>query len=182
MAQGIRKVDPKARFMTHLGGLAVQSPQLLVGIYQAFESKGFRTEALGTSFYATAYQYFPINPGVDRLALYKETAQLAMKRLGKPLYVAEFGYAAGPMNYGAQSWANPVQGYPISPEGQAAFMRDFVTWGVRNGTLAGVRYWAPDFVASGWQGMALFDAPVNGVAAARPGLAAIQEGLKGAKA
>lgn len=182
MADGIRKVDPKARVMTHLGGLAAQSPELLVGIYEAIEAKGFRTEALGTSFYPTAFQYFPINPGVDRLVLYKRTAELAKKRFGKPLYIAEFGYAAGPMNYGSQSWSNPVAGYPISPEGQAKFLSDLVAWGVGNGTLAGVRYWAPDFVASGWQGMALFDAPVNGVSVARPGLAAIQEGLKRAKA
>jgi arabinogalactan endo-1,4-beta-galactosidase len=182
MADGIRKVDPKARVMTHLGGLAAQSPELLVGIYEAFEVKGFKTEALGTSFYPTAFQYFPINPGVDRWVLYKQAAELAMKRLRKPLYVAEFGYAAGPMNYGAMNWANPVAGYPISPDGQAAFMRDFVTWGVRNATLAGVRYWAPDFVASGWQGMALFDAPVNGVATARPGLSAVRDALKHASA
>jgi arabinogalactan endo-1,4-beta-galactosidase len=182
MAEGIRKADPKARFATHVGGLAVQTPEVFVAMYEAIEANGFRTEALGASFYASAYQYFPINPGVDRLVLYKQTAELTKKRLGKPIYIAEFGYAAGPMNYGAQSWANPVEGYPVTVEGQAAFYRDVVTWGVRNGTMAGVRPWAPDFVGGGWQGMALFDAPVGGVSVARPALGAIQDGLRRARA
>ena len=52
-----------------------------------------------------------------------------------------------------------------------------VAWGARDGLLSGIRPWAPDYVGEGWQGMALFDAPVDGVALARPGLAAVTEGL-----
>jgi hypothetical protein len=85
------------------------------------------------------------------------------------------------MGYGGQSWANPVEGYPISVEGQAAFLHDLVAWGGGNGTLSGIRPWAPDFVGSGWQPMALFDAPVVGVANARAGLSSIQQGLRDAK-
>lgn len=176
--EGIHEVDPKGRVVTHLGGLAVQTPEIFAAFYEAVEANGFRSEALGASFYPTAYPYFDINPGVDRLVLYKQSAELAMERLGKPIYLAEFGYAAGPMTYGEKNWANPVPGYPISPDGQAAFLRDLVEWGVKNGTLVGVRPWAPDFVGSGWQGMALFDTPVDGIADARPGLSAIQEGLE----
>ncbi|HET9159333.1 MAG TPA: glycosyl hydrolase 53 family protein, partial [Caulobacteraceae bacterium] len=178
MADGIRKVDPKATFATHVGGLAAQSAELMVGFYEAVEAKGFKTPALGTSFYPTAYPYFSINPNEDRLVLYNKVAALVQKRLKKPLYIAEFGYAAGPMNYGGQSWANPVPGYPINAEGQARFLHDLVAKGVKNGTLAGIRPWAPDFVGGGWQPMALFETPVSGVSRARPGLAAIQQAVQ----
>lgn len=177
VADGIRKVVPKARFATHVGGLATLRPEVFAGFYAAVQAKGFKVDMLGGSYYPTAYPYF-LKESDDRLALYKNTAQLAMKRFGKPIYVAEFGYAAGPMSFGGSSWANEVQGYPISPAGQAAFLRDLVKWGVETGTLAGIRPWAPDFVGSGWQPMALFDAPVHGVAEARPGLSSIQEGLR----
>lgn len=180
MAEGIRKIEPRARVMTHLGGLAVQRPEVLVAFFEAVEAKGFRSEALGTSFYPTAYPFFlpKAELTTDRFTVYKRTAELAKARLGKPLYIAEWGYAAGPMAYGGFNWDNPVPGYPISPQGQGDFLRNLVAWGVRTGTLAGIRPWAPDFVGSGWQSMALFDAPVNGQSTARPALGAIAEGLR----
>jgi hypothetical protein len=102
---------------------------------------------------------------------------LTRQQLRRPVYIAEFGYAAGPVTYGGDDWANPVEGYPCTPAGQASFLRDLVSWGARDGLLSGIRPWAPDYVGEGWQGMALFDAPVDGVALARPGLAAVTEGL-----
>jgi arabinogalactan endo-1,4-beta-galactosidase len=177
VADGIRKVEPKARFATHVGGLATLRPEVFSGFYGAVEAKGFKSSMLGGSYYPTAYPYF-LKPSDDRLALYKEMAQLAMKRIGKPIYISEFGYAAAPMSFGGQSWANPIEGYPVSPAGQAAFLRDLVGWGVHNGTLVGIRPWAPDFVGSGWQPMALFDAPDGGIATARAGLSSIEEGLQ----
>jgi arabinogalactan endo-1,4-beta-galactosidase len=183
MAQGIRKADPKARVMTHLGGLAVQRPEVLVTFFEAVEAKGFRSEALGTSFYPTAFPYFLSKAELltDRFTVYKQTAQLAKKRLGKPLYIAEWGYPAGPMSFGGAHWDLPVPGYPISAKGQSAFLRDLVEWGVRTGTLAGIRPWAPDFVGGGWQPMALFGAPEGGVSSARDSLSSIQEGLRRAR-
>ena len=181
VAEGIRQVVPKARFATHVGGLATLRPEVFAGFYAAVQAKGFKVDMLGGSYYPTAHPYF-LKESDDRLALYKDTAQLAMRRFGKPIYIAEFGYAAGPMSFGGSSWANEVKGYPISPAGQAAFLRDLVKWGVKTGTLAGIRPWAPDFVGSGWQPMALFDAPVHEVAAARSGLSSIREGLKRGRA
>jgi hypothetical protein len=44
--------------------------------------------------------------------------------------------------------------------------------------ISGIRPWAPDFVGSTWQGMALFEAPKDGVSMARPALFAIQQGKR----
>ena len=172
VADGIRKADPKARFATHTSAIATMIPQVFVGFYETLDANGFRSEELGASYYPTNTKLIP-----KRLDLFKETARLAKDRLGRPIYIAEFGYAAGPVIYGGDDWANPVEGYPITPDGQARFLRDLVEWGVREGTVCGVRPWAPDYVGGSWQGMALFEAPVNGVAVARPGLSSIREGL-----
>lgn len=172
VADGIRENDPNARFATHLGGLAVQRAEVLIGFYEAIQAEGFAVDDLGTSFYPTAYPYFMTEQelAVTRLDAYKRTALLARQRFGKPLYIAEYAYAAAPIIFGGKSWANPVPGYPISEVGQTRFLRDLMNWGLETQTLSGIRPWAPDYVASGWQGMALFSHPVEGVAHARYGL------------
>jgi arabinogalactan endo-1,4-beta-galactosidase len=172
VAEGIREVDRHARFATHASAIAALMPEVFVGFYQSLDAMGFRTWQLGVSYYPTNTKIIP-----DRLNRFKRTAALAMERLQRPLYIAEFGYAAGPVIYGGSSWANPVDDYPCTPDGQASFLRDLVEWGARERLLAGIRPWAPDYVGSGWQGMAMFEAPQAKLAVARPALGAIQEGL-----
>jgi arabinogalactan endo-1,4-beta-galactosidase len=173
VAEGIREVDPKAVFATHASAIASLMPEVFVGFYEAVDAAGFRTRDLGVSYYPTNTKLIH-----DRFALFKKTASTAMQRLGRPIYIAEFGYAAGPVTYGGQDWANPVDGYPCTPKGQADFLRDLTEWGVRSGMISGIRPWAPDFVGSTWQGMALFEAPKDGVSMARPALFAIQQGKR----
>lgn len=173
VAQGIRQVDPGAVFATHTSAIASLMPEMFVGFYEALDEAGFHTRELGVSYYPTNTDRIS-----QRLERFKSTARLAMARLSRPLYISEFGYAAGPVTYGGQNWANPVDGYPCTPKGQGDFLRDLTEWGVRENVLAGIRPWAPDFVGGGWQGMALFDAPVGGIAVARPGLFAIEEGRR----
>ena len=173
VADGIREVDRSARFATHASGLAAQMPQTFVAFHESLARQGFMADQLGVSFYPTSNNWV-----AHRFDLFKDAATLAKKRLGRRVYVAEYGYAAGPMKYGPMDWANAVEGYPTTPEGQARFLRDLTEWGVRTDVLSGIRPWAPDFVGSGWQNMALFGEPVNGVVKPRPALSSIQDGLK----
>ena len=173
VAEGIREVDRRARFATHTSAIAAVMPAVFVGFNEAVDAAGFHADSCGTSYYPTNTRLIP-----NRLERFKEAARLTMQRLRRPVYIAEFGYAAGPVVYGGNDWANPVEGYPCTPDGQADFLRDLVAWGVGEKLLSGVRPWAPDYVGGSWQGMALFDAPLGDVAFAREGLAAIQQGLK----
>lgn len=173
VADGIREVDRKARFATHASAIASMLPEVFVGFHEAIEAAGFHAEQLGVSYYPTNTKLIP-----NRLEKFKQTARLAVERLHRPVYIAEYGYAAGPVTYGGQDWANPVDDNPCTPQGQADFTRDLVAWGVGEKLIAGIRPWAPDYVGGGWQGMAMFDAPIDQVASARPSLYAIEKGLK----
>jgi hypothetical protein len=62
-----------------------------------------------------------------------------------------------------------VPGYPLTPDGQARFVRDLVAWGTHDGVLSGIRPWAPDLALPGWAPMALFIRRES-VATARPAL------------
>ena len=173
LSEGIREVDRNARFATHASGLAAQVPETFLAFYHTLDSHGFRANELGVSFYPTSNDWAP-----KRFELFKRLAILARRRLGRHVYIAEYGYAAGPMEFAGMNWANPVEGYPTTPQGQADFLRDLTEWGVRSDTLSGIRPWAPDYVGSGWQNMALFGAPEHGIVRPRPSLRSIQDGLK----
>ena len=167
-AEGIRSVVPSARFATHTSTVAAMMPEVFVGFHEAVEASGFNAEALGMSFYPTSTSRIEA-----RYEKFKEATIRASSRVGKPVYIAEYAYAAGPVTYGGENWANPIEGYPCTPEGQARFTHDIVAWGVGKNLLSGIRPWAPDYVDGSWQGMALFDRSDRGRSLARPALSVI---------
>ena len=99
------------------------------------------------------------------------------REFGRPVFLAEYGFPAGKMQRPFE-WNSPQDNYPQTAEGQAAFTRDLVAWGVGAGLLSGIRPWAPDLTNTPiWAPMAFFE--LNGkTAMARPALDAIMEGLR----
>ncbi|HEY1496292.1 MAG TPA: glycosyl hydrolase 53 family protein [Candidatus Solibacter sp.] len=150
VAAGVRSADPKARFSTHVSGIASTQPVLAVAFFKAMREGGFSTDELGVSYYPTSSP-FPR----DRLQSFKDMATAARRELGRPIFIAEFGYPAGTME-GTFPWNSPVAGYPQTPDGQAGFLRDLVAWGTREKILSGIRPWAPDLGLSTWAPMSLF--------------------------
>ncbi|WP_106400503.1 glycosyl hydrolase 53 family protein [Actinocorallia populi] len=169
-AAGIRSVSPTARFSSHTSTIGAASTALPVAFWAAMKKAGYHVSELGTSFYPTSNDYG------DRLATFKDAANALYSTFGKRVFVAELGYPSATMPP-PYAWNSPLPGYPISPEGEHALVRDLVAWGAGRGPLSGVRPWAPDFCVSGWQPMSHFT--VSGsTAAAEPVLDAISEGLR----
>jgi arabinogalactan endo-1,4-beta-galactosidase len=111
---------------------------------------GFVVDEAGVSYYPTSSS----SPS-DRLQAFKDMAIAVKAAIGRPVFVAEFGYPAATMG-GVFSWNDAVPGYPLTPDGQARFVRDLVAWGTHDGVLSGIRPWAPDLALPGWAPMALF--------------------------
>jgi hypothetical protein len=174
VAEGIRSVDPHARFSTHVSGISSVLPSQAAAFFKAMRDGGFATDELGVSYYPTSS-----NSPRDRLQAFKDMAIATQHELGRPVFVAEFGYPAKTMG-GIFKWNEEVKGYPLTPEGQANFIRDLVAWGVQTGTLSGIRPWAPELAAPGWGGMSFFENSGNS-ATARPALDAILEGVRSAR-
>lgn len=175
VAEGIRQVDPEAKFATHSSTISTFFPGLLAAFHEAMQQNGFHADCLGTSWYPTSTAQIP-----HRLEMFKQEVELAKQRVGKPVYVSEYAYAAAPVTFQGKNWANPVDGYSISPEGSARMLRDVAAWGVQTGNISGIRPYGPDFVkpaGAGWSGMALFDLVTAREAVARPSLTAIQNAL-----
>jgi hypothetical protein len=151
VASGIRTVDPKARFSTHVSGIASTQPKFAAAFFKAMKQGGFSADELGVSYYPTS-SAFP----KDRLQAFKDMAKAAQRELGRPVFIAEFGYPAATMD-GVFRWNDPVAGYPQTPIGQASFLRDLVAWGKSEKVISGIRPWAPELALPGWAPMSLFE-------------------------
>jgi arabinogalactan endo-1,4-beta-galactosidase len=169
VAEGVRSVDPHARFSTHVSGISAVLPAQAVAFFKAMKSGGFAADELGVSYYPTSSARPP-----DRLQAFKDTATALRRELGGPVFVTEFGYPAAKMEIGF-IWNDAVPGYPQNPEGQAKFVRDLVSWGRDSGVLSGIRPWAPELAAPGWGPMSFFELDGK-TAVARPALDAIAQG------
>lgn len=150
VAGGIRSIDPHARFSTHVSGISATQPELTAAFFSAMRDGGFLVDEAGVSYYPTSSR-----TPADRLQAFKNMAIAVTRAIGRPVFVAEFGYPNATMN-GPFPWNDAVAGYPLSPEGQAKFVRDLVAWGRAEGALSGIRPWAPDLVMPGWAPMSLF--------------------------
>ncbi|MGQ0633636.1 MAG: glycosyl hydrolase 53 family protein [Planctomycetaceae bacterium] len=169
-ADGIRSVDPQARFSTHVSGVSAVRPATGVAFYKTLKAAGFFPDELGFSYYPTSDKVPP-----DRWQAFKNTATAVHRELGRPVFIAEFGYPAGQMT-GVYEWNSPVEHYPQTIEGQAAFLRDLTTWGAKTRVLSGIRPWAPD-LPIGWGPMSFFSLTAK-KGTARPVLDSIAEGLR----
>jgi arabinogalactan endo-1,4-beta-galactosidase len=171
VADGIRSVDPHARFSTHVSGITSVQPGQAVAFFKAMREGGFAADELGVSYYPTSSAYPP-----DRWQAFKDMATSVRRELGQPVFIAEFGYPSEKMKSGF-IWNDAVKGYPLTPEGQASFIRDLVAWGVGTGTLSGIRPWAPDLAGTPWGPMSFFEFEGK-TATSRPALYAITEGTR----
>jgi len=151
VADGIRTVDPRARFSTHVSGISATQPEFAAAFFLAMRDGGFAVDEAGVSYYPTSSR-----TPADRLQAFKDMAVGVKRAIGKPVFIAEFGYPSATMG-GVFAWNDAVPGYALSPQGQARFVRDLVAWGRADGTLSGIRPWAPDLVVPGWAPMALFE-------------------------
>jgi arabinogalactan endo-1,4-beta-galactosidase len=85
--------------------------------------------------------YYPTGLGVNFEPL-KEIKEVA-EAYGKHLSIAEYAYPSDLMK--GQFWFmnKPVKGYPLTPEGQASWIRDFLTE-CRSLSVYGAFYWSPE--------------------------------------
>jgi hypothetical protein len=172
-AEGIRSVVPGARVATHISG-ASATPLSAVAFYRAMRAGGFDPDVLGLSFYPTSA------PGGDRLGALEATVTALRTELDRPVFIAEVAYPSGDTSAAGPfaTWNHALPGYPLTLEGQAAFLRALGSWGA-SGEVTGIRPWAPELGIGGWIAFALMEPNgVGPVLIPRPGLSAILEGAR----
>jgi len=168
VADGIRSVDPGARFSTHISQSLTKT--FALAFYQAMADGGFSVDRIGFSYYPTA------NGGPGRAQKFKDTMLAVQGAFGKPAYIGEVAYLAAPVSTGPYAgWTNLIPRYPMSDDGQGAFFRELTSWSVASG-LAGIRPWGPEIYVAGWEGFALFGPDKTSPVPARKAITTIAEG------
>lgn len=171
VADGIRSVDRHAKFSTHTSSTVPLLPGVAVAFWQSMADAGFEAAHLGSSYYPTSVAFG------DQLAGFKDMATTLHDTFGKPVFLAETGYPSGTMG-SPYAWNAAVDGYPLDADGQYRFFRDLTQWGATEGTVSGIRLWAPDYCTTHWQPMSGFASQVDNRASAKPVLDAVRDGLK----
>ena len=160
--ESIKSVVPDASLAVHLGKWWDHT--LFTSFLSAMEEFNVDYDVLCISFYPTG-----LGVGFEVLDKVKEAAD----SLGKALIIAEYAYPSGPMK--GQFWFmnKQVPGYPMTLEGQAKWIRDFISY-CRELGVRGIFYWSPELylprmrrkddpgplempLGFGWEPMALFD-------------------------
>ena len=160
--EGVRTADPDAMIMLHIA-LSVDAT-FASAFYTSMQDLGVDYDLIGLSFYPAAF-------GPLASADLCRTLGMLREQVGLPVVFAEFAYPASTPTGGLfGSWKYELPGYPLTPEGQAAWIADFLTSLRANPDVVGAYYFSPDFSWSGelWTPFALFDE--NNMA--RPGLGA----------
>lgn len=173
VAEGVRTVDPAARFSTHTSTTALQLPGLTQAFYLAMADAGFEVDELGVSYYPTS------TAEPDALASFKLNASALSVEFDRPVFIAETGYPSSPMGPPFE-WNNPVPGYPIDQTGEYEFFRELARWGAESGVLSGIRQWAPDYPVAEWAPMSHFSV-AGTTATAEPVLDAVADGVQAAQ-
>lgn len=164
LVEGIRAVQPDARFSTHISAFGQRSPAIAVAFWETMHANGYLPDELGISSWGTQG---PTLYGPDNVFSWlTETASELHATFGRRTFIAEYGFPAGEMARPFE-WNDPQPGYPQDEQGQFAYTRDVILWGLETGILSGVRPWAPDLCTSNWAPMSWF-ARDGEVAAARP--------------
>lgn len=172
VADGIRSVDRRARFSTHISHFGDRSPAVALAFWETVSRVGYLPDQLGTSYYPTDGKT-TFGPA-DMFGFFKDLATALGRRFNRQLFIAEYGYPSALMQP-PYPFNDPVPGYTMDEAGQRAFTRDLIQWGVTSGHLAGIRPWAPDFCDnSAWLPMAWFHGSPS-PATPKPVLAVLNE-------
>jgi hypothetical protein len=149
---GVRKVDPEARFMLHISHW--WDTAFCVRFFTFMQDQGVQIDYAGLS-------YFPSSNigGSLEFEEFGAVASAVSEAVQCPIIVPETAYPSTREFKGQFSrWKYEVMGYPITPEGQRRWLREFLSFCNQHPNIHSVYYWSPEWFGEGmWKGFALFD-------------------------
>lgn len=131
---GVKQADPGATILLHL---ATSFGTLPASFFGYMLESGVPFDIAGLSFYPS-YAGHPFYTITNLQHCIGEIATL-----GKKTMICEFAYPSSP-NPAFPYDDEPVEGYPITPEGQGQYVAYFLRWCHSNPNVVGAIYFYPD--------------------------------------
>lgn len=164
--KGVKEADPEAKFLLHIAHW--WDPEFAIRFFQFMLSRSVQIDFAGLSYFPSSNIGGSLT--LDQFGKVVDQVSASIKR---PIVIAETAYPST-ADFSGQfgSWRNEVPGYPLTPDGQARWLRDFLKFCKANENIAGAFYWSPEWYGEGiWKAFALFDIDGN----AKPAWAAFRD-------
>lgn len=142
--RGIKRADPDGKIVLHAATRPAPEDGLVVAFFEAMSEAGVPFDYAGLSYYPwIGYLSSPPNDGW-RAELGGWVTGIAA--LGKPVVICEYSYPNHPPEPLPGMVVSPMPGFPFTPEGQAAWLREFLSWCEASPDVLGSFYFYPDYV------------------------------------
>lgn len=159
--QGVQAIDPSAQFILHIAHW--WDINFSKAFFKTMIDYGLPLDYLGLSFYPSSgiynitLAYQGIGNGTLSQILFRHNTETLADTFGKPLIISEYAYPSSSLILGMFSGFNhAVQGYPLTKQGQKAWLRDFLQWTQNHSFIAGTFYFSPEFHRLIWCPFSLF--------------------------
>lgn len=171
---GVKAADPDAKFILHIAHW--WDADFCVAFFRFMLERQVQIDFAGLTYFpssniANSLTFDQFHAPIDRVT----------SSINRPVIIPETGYPSTADFHGQFArWRKEVPGYPLMPEGQERWLRDFLKFCADNPKIAGAFYWSPEWYGEGmWKTFALFDTdgnarpawqafrPVNGPAVSR---------------
>jgi len=134
---GIKRADPDAKIQLHMA--ISNRPSFVREFFQFMLDRSVPFDFAGLSFYPT-WQGDNEQATFSSLKLCIEE----LTRLDLDILITEYAYPSAPSSTMAE-YNKAVDEYPLTDEGQARFIEDFLRWVYNFENLVGAFYYAPDY-------------------------------------
>jgi len=174
--EGVQAVDPTSQFILHIAHW--WDYNFSTSFFRKMIEHGIPLSYLGLSFYPSSgifnitLAYQGIGNGTLSQKLFRQTTEKLADTFDKPLVISEYAYPSSSLILGPfSSFNHAVEGFPLTRQGQKAWLRDFLQWTENHSFIAGTFYFSPEFHRLIWTSFSLFSFLGN----AKPAIDVFQE-------
>ncbi len=150
---GVCRAKSDAKFIIHFA--LWNSPEYCVALWKSMLEHGVAIDYAGLSYFPSSAE----KKAERTFDHFGKQLDLIRKSIQQPILICETAYPSEP-NFTGQfsTWNKPAPNYPLSAEGQAKWLADYLAFLRKQDRVAGSIYWSPEWYASPmWPAFALFD-------------------------
>lgn len=159
--KGVQAADPTSQFILHIAHW--WDYNFSAAFFTTMKDNDIPLGYLGLSFYPSSgifnitQAYQGIGNGTLSQLLFQQTAEKLADTFGTPLIISEYAYPSTSLILGPfGSFTHPVNGYPLTKQGQKTWLHHFLQWAADHPFIAGTFYFSPEFHRIIWSPFSLF--------------------------
>lgn len=159
--EGVSSVDPTSQFILHIAHW--WDYNFSAAFFTTMLENEFPLGYLGLSFYPSSgifnitLAYQGVGNGTLSQQLFRQTTEQLANTFGMSLIISEYAYPSTSLILGPfSSFNHAVDGFPLTKQGQKAWLRDFLQWANNHSFIAGTFYFSPEFHRVIWCPFSLF--------------------------